>query len=453
MPVRATKKARDLGPFGQPPASAVTAGRARLRRRQGSIRIFAANWCRMQRAPGRAVSEAEIALAYGVSRTPVREAILKLSDEGLLDIFPQSGIFVSRIPIAALPEAIIIRRALEATTARLAAERAASSQILVLHSMLERQREANAAREQDAFHRADEMFHATIAEIAGYPGIWTLIQQVKVHVDRYRLLTLPHQGHIARVIAEHEAILAAIENHDPAGARAAMEFHLDLERLAQPYLRHTKYPSGILRRDGACVMTALNILSGGAAQGLVASLAPKFKALTGLDIEGEFGAVGAMADKLRGGTPTDIAVLTAAKIAESGPRESCCGQLRYPTSASVETAMAVRAGDPKVSVGDAAALREAFLAADAIFVPDTKASTAGIHVAKILQQLGIADTVAGAAQDFSRMARPRCAIWRRPMRRGRSAARNRPKSSARPAWSCPDRCRKSANSRPCIRRR
>jgi GntR family transcriptional regulator, rspAB operon transcriptional repressor len=71
------------------------------------------------------------------------------------------------------------------------------------------------------------MFHATIAEVAGYPGIWTLIQQVKVNVDRYRLLTLPQQGRIARVIVEHEAILNAIEAHDASGARTAMEIHLE----------------------------------------------------------------------------------------------------------------------------------------------------------------------------------------------------------------------------------
>jgi DNA-binding GntR family transcriptional regulator len=71
------------------------------------------------------------------------------------------------------------------------------------------------------------MFHATIAEVAGYPGIWTLIQQVKVHVDRYRRLTLPQEGRIPRVIAEHEAILDAIKAHDPARARTAMEFHLE----------------------------------------------------------------------------------------------------------------------------------------------------------------------------------------------------------------------------------
>jgi molybdate transport system substrate-binding protein len=139
-------------------------------------------------------------------------------------------------------------------------------------------------------------------------------------------------------------------------------------------------------------MTHVNILSGGAAQGLVAALTPTFKAKTGFGIEGEFGAVGAMADKLRAGTPTDIVVLTAALVAKLATEK-----LVVPASVSdvglVETAMAVRSGDPLVSVGDAAALRAVLLAADAIFVPDTKVSTAGIHVAKVLQQLGVAGEV------------------------------------------------------------
>ena len=139
-------------------------------------------------------------------------------------------------------------------------------------------------------------------------------------------------------------------------------------------------------------MSALNVLSGGAAQGLVASLAPQFKTMTGLDIAGEFGAVGAMADKLRKGTPTDIVILTAAIVAKLAEEKFVT-----PTSIAdvglVETALAVRAGDPQLVVKDAAALRDALLAADAIFVPDTKVSTAGIHVAKVLGQLGIADAV------------------------------------------------------------
>ena len=146
-------------------------------------------------------------------------------------------------------------------------------------------------------------------------------------------------------------------------------------------------------------MTALNILSGGAAQGLVASLAPKFKALTGLGIEGEFGAVGAMADKLRKGMPADLVILTAKMIADLA-KETLVAGASISDIGLVETAIAVRAGDPQVSVNDAAALRAAFLAADAIFIPDNKASTAGIHVAKILQQLGIADDVAARLKIF-----------------------------------------------------
>lgn len=146
-------------------------------------------------------------------------------------------------------------------------------------------------------------------------------------------------------------------------------------------------------------MSALYILSGGAAQGLVASLAPKFKALTGFDIEGEFGAVGAMAGKLRAAAPADIVVLTAAIIADLA-RENLVVSASISDIGLVETAVAVRAGDSPVSVKDAAALRDALLASDAIFVPDTVASTAGIHVAKVLSQLDIADDVAARLRVF-----------------------------------------------------
>ena len=140
-------------------------------------------------------------------------------------------------------------------------------------------------------------------------------------------------------------------------------------------------------------MSALQILSGGAAQGLVGSLAPRFKQLTGFDISGEFGAVGAMAEKLRQGTPTDIVILTAA-IVKKLAEEHRVDPGSIADVGLVETAVAVRAGDPKVTVGDEAGLRAALLAADAIFVPDIEASTAGIHVAKVLQRLGIADEIA-----------------------------------------------------------
>jgi molybdate transport system substrate-binding protein len=146
-------------------------------------------------------------------------------------------------------------------------------------------------------------------------------------------------------------------------------------------------------------MTALKVLSGGAAQGLVLSLAPRFKVLTGLDIEGEFGAVGTMAEKLRSGTLADLVVLTQAVIADLIRKELVAAETVAHVGL-VETAIARRAGDPPVSVPDAASLRGALLAAAAIFVPDMQASTAGIHVAAVLDRLGIADQVAQRLKIF-----------------------------------------------------
>ncbi|KJC40712.1 molybdate ABC transporter substrate-binding protein [Bradyrhizobium sp. LTSP885] len=146
-------------------------------------------------------------------------------------------------------------------------------------------------------------------------------------------------------------------------------------------------------------MTTLNILSGGAAHGLVGKLAPAFKAETGLDIAGEFGAVGVMADKLRAGAPADIVILTAALVTRLAD-EGLILRGSITDIGRVETALAVRTGDPLVKVTDAASLRNALLASDAIFVPDTKASTAGIHVAKVLAQLGIDNDVADRLRVF-----------------------------------------------------
>jgi molybdate transport system substrate-binding protein len=146
-------------------------------------------------------------------------------------------------------------------------------------------------------------------------------------------------------------------------------------------------------------MDSLNILSGGAAQGLVGGLTPAFKAQTGFDIAGEFGAVGLMADKLRKGTRADIVILTAALLAKLA-EEKLVATPSITNVGLVETALAVRTGDPEAAVRDAADLRGVLLGADAIFVPDTKASTAGIHVANVLQQLGIADEVVARLKVF-----------------------------------------------------
>lgn len=140
-------------------------------------------------------------------------------------------------------------------------------------------------------------------------------------------------------------------------------------------------------------MSVLTILSGGAAQGLIASLAPRFEALTGWTIDGAFGAVGTMAARLRAGSDTDAVLLTAALIDEL-KAEGLIAASSIKAVGAVETALAVRAHDTISPASDAASLRDVLLAADAIFVPDTAASTAGIHVMKVLRRLGIADQVA-----------------------------------------------------------
>lgn len=140
-------------------------------------------------------------------------------------------------------------------------------------------------------------------------------------------------------------------------------------------------------------MPDISILSGGAAQALVRALEPTFRAATGHGIEGSFGAVGAMRAKLAEGAQPDVVILTAAIVAEL-----VAGGVVAPDSVAdlgdVGTAIAVRDGDPVPDVGDAAALRDALLSADAIYFPDPKLATAGIHFAGVIDKLGIGAAVA-----------------------------------------------------------
>jgi molybdate transport system substrate-binding protein len=132
----------------------------------------------------------------------------------------------------------------------------------------------------------------------------------------------------------------------------------------------------------------LTLLSGGAAQGLVHALAPQFKTRTGCEVEGTFGAVGSMRDKLLAGAPADLLILTAALIAEL----ERAGHVVAGSAAdigTVPTAVAVRSGDPAPPIGDAAALHNALRAADGIYFPDPKLATAGIHFAKVIEALGL----------------------------------------------------------------
>ena len=157
----------------------------------------------------------------------------------------------------------------------------------------------------------------------------------------------------------------------------------------------------------------LALLSGGAAQGLVAALAAKFKAETGCDITGTFGAVGAMRDKLIAGAPADLLILTQALIAELARRATCC-RAHPSTSASCAREWRCEPAIRSRPSASAAALRSALLAADAIYFPDPKLATAGIHFAKVLDALGIADEVATRLRPFPNGAAAMQALARAP---------------------------------------
>ena len=181
----------------------------------------------MAMLPGARVVERDIAEEFGTSRTPVHEAVQRLADEGLIEIVPRSGTFVARIPLDALEEANLVRHALETAIIEKAAARVGPDDTARLRAILAEQEAAIAANDFGTFHRTDERFHALLAELSGYPGVWPIIQQAKTQMDRYRQLTLPLEGRMAGVLEEHRAVVDAIEARDPVRAVAAMREHLD----------------------------------------------------------------------------------------------------------------------------------------------------------------------------------------------------------------------------------
>ena len=137
-------------------------------------------------------------------------------------------------------------------------------------------------------------------------------------------------------------------------------------------------------------MTRLDILSAGAAQGLAGAVAK----LSGIELSGAFGAVGGILERYLANEPCDLVVLTHAQIAQLTARNRVardfCSDLGV-----VRTSVAVRAGEARPDVSTPEALRAALLAAAAIYLPHPQKATAGIHIAKVLGALGIADEVAG----------------------------------------------------------
>lgn len=224
-------------------------GRARAGQRAAIRRITAADAIYKQLheaisgmalVPGTPLQEKVLTQRFGVSRTPVREALIRLAEDGLVDIFPQAGTFVSRVPVGSIPEAVVIRQALEDAAVARTAAIASPEDLARIDAVLAEQRMLAGLGDLNRYHEADEAFHDTIALIAGYPSVSRLLRQVKVQINRARRLTLPVEGRMNQIVGEHEIIRDAIAGHDAMAARAAMKSHLsavipDVDRLRLQY--------------------------------------------------------------------------------------------------------------------------------------------------------------------------------------------------------------------------
>lgn len=180
----------------------------------------------LQLKPSEALSEKELSLKLSVSRTPVREALIRLAEEGLVDILPQRGSFVAPIRISEVKEAQFIREALETAVIRRAAEEGTEPFVAELEANLRRQESAAKAKDFELFLQLDEAFHRAISESFGLAQSWRLIQNVKAQLDRVRYLSLPEPGHLPKLQAQHALVTQAIKVKDPELAVIVMRKHL-----------------------------------------------------------------------------------------------------------------------------------------------------------------------------------------------------------------------------------
>lgn len=189
--------------------------------------------------PGDAIAEAEVTRDLDISRTPLREALRCLAQDGLVVIRPQAGTFVSVPDRHAWQEGRVIRRALELEGARFAADRVTEDDLQSLAYLIGQQERAVDRNATDASFELDDEFHAAVSRLSGFPRLWKLIDGAKAQIDRLRYAAMPDRGHDA--IVEHRQILDALRSRDADQAVAILARHLDAS---------DQFTSLLLDRDG-----------------------------------------------------------------------------------------------------------------------------------------------------------------------------------------------------------
>lgn len=178
-------------------------------------------------APGSRLSEQDIATRLGVSRQPVREALIALGKSKLVEIRPNRGTVVVKISARQMMEARFVREAIETAVARRASENFDAWTRRKLDGILARQTSAMEAHDHNWFRREDEQFHIAIAEGAGCALAWNAISDIKAHMDRVCNLQLRNPASMGNLIAQHEKIVTAIDARDADAAADAMRIHLN----------------------------------------------------------------------------------------------------------------------------------------------------------------------------------------------------------------------------------
>lgn len=180
----------------------------------------------LELAPGTRLSENEVAVRFGVSRQPAREAMIALSKIGLVRVLPQRGTVVAKISTRQMMQVRFTREALETAIVRRACERFDPMYRSSLDSIMAAQRKAAQDDDPVAFQEHDQRFHATLAAGADAEHAWQLVIDVKCHMDRVCHLTLWDREMMEGLISQHEAILKAIDVQDSDAADKAMRYHL-----------------------------------------------------------------------------------------------------------------------------------------------------------------------------------------------------------------------------------
>ncbi|MCV2867469.1 GntR family transcriptional regulator [Defluviimonas sp. WL0002] len=232
-----------LSPLPTDPAELV---RGQLRKTSVSQQIHEALRHRilaLELAPGENISRNEIAIYYGVSQTPVRDALMKLEEEGLIDIFPQSKTEVSRIDVAQARETQFLRMSLEIEIVKRLAAANGPDRITAARAVLARQRAAHEAGDLAYFADLDRAFHKELFKAVGVANLWELITERSGHIDRLRKLNLPDPGKATEILDCHGRILEAIAQGSPEQAENFVREHLSgtLAQVEQIMARHPAY--------------------------------------------------------------------------------------------------------------------------------------------------------------------------------------------------------------------